>query len=429
MNQQTATEHTSSYYAATQNITTRYPRLGGEHRCDVAVVGGGFTGVSTMLHLAERGYDVALIEANRIGWGASGRNGGQLIDGFVDTHRIEKRFGSEAARLTDQMGIDCRNIVLERIKKYSINCDLKFGYIQLALSKFAATELQSWLDEKQRSAYPHAMKFFDRDEVRSVVGSDIYYAGLQNMGNGHLHPLNLCAGEAAAAVSLGAAIFEQSPVLKIRHGTSPQVATATGTVHASKVILAGNAYLGGTEPKLRGKVISAGSYIIATEPLSSKLRNKLLPTDLACVDTRSALDYFRLSADGRLLWGGMCNYSGRVPKSIVASLRPSMLKVFPELRHTKIDYEWGGDIAISLNRVPQFGRIEDNTYYVQGYSGHGVAPTHIAGKILADIVTGESEQFELFSKVRHWRLPGGKWFANPALAAGMMYYRLKEILS
>jgi glycine/D-amino acid oxidase-like deaminating enzyme len=167
---------------------------------------------------------------------------------------------------------------------------------------------------------------------------------------------------------------------------------------------------------------------MATEPLPPELQKELLPTDMACIDLRSALDYFRLSADGRMLWGGMCNYSGRVPKSVERALRPGMLKVFPQLKEARTDFTWGGNIAISLNRIPQFGRIEGNTYYVQGYSGHGVAPTHIAGKVLADIVAGESEQFELLSKIRHWRLPGGKWFANPALALGMLYYRLKEML-
>ena len=424
----TASEHTSSYYAATANTSTRYPQLQGEHHYDVAIVGGGFTGVSAMLHLAERGYDVVLIEANRIGWGASGRNGGQLIDGFVDPDRIEKRLGAEAAKITYQMGLDCRDIVLQRIEKYSIDCDLKLGFIELALTNAHVRELRSWLAAKQQAGYPHAMKFLDRDELHTVVGSDRYLAGLVNMGNGHLHPLNLCTGEAAAAVAAGAMIFEQSPVTGIRHGQKPAVTTATGIVHAKKILLAGNAYLGRTEPKLRGKIIPAGSYMMATESLAPELRNELLPQGMACVDIRSALDYFRLSADGRMLWGGMCNYSGRVPKSISASLRPSMLKVFPQLEQARIDYEWGGDIAISLNRVPQFGRIEGNTYYVQGYSGHGVAPTHIAGKILADIVAGESEQFDIFSRVHHWRLPGGKWFANPALAAGMLYVRLKELL-
>ena len=199
-------------------------------------------------------------------------------------------------------------------------------------------------------------------------------------------------------------------------------------MHASKLLLAGNAYLGRTEPRLAGRVIPAGSYIIATEPLSVSQRAELLPGDMACCDQRAALDYFRLSTDGRLLFGGLCNYSGRVPTSITDSLRPKMLQVFPQLENVKIDYEWGGDIAITLNRVPQFGRIKNNTYFAMGYSGHGVAPTHLAGKVLADIVAGESEQFEIFAKIGHLRLPGGKWFANPVLAAGMLYYRLKELL-
>ena len=423
-----ASEHTASYYAATANNTERYFSLLGEHHHDVVVVGGGFTGVSAMLHLVERGYDVALVEANRVGWGASGRNGGQLIDGMVESHRISKRLGADAAKITYQMGIDCRQIVVDRIEKYAIDCDLKYGYVELALRDADVDELKAWHAEKIETDYPHEVKFVGRDEIKSIVGSDSYLAGLVNMGNGHLHPLNLCTGEAAAAVELGAAIYEQSPVTKIHHGQSPRVETASGTIHAKKVLLAGNAYLGGTEPKLSGKIISAGSYIMATEPLTPEFRQELLPQDMACIDTRSALDYFRLSTDGRMLWGGMCNYSGRVPKSITAALRPSMLKIFPQLKDARIDYEWGGNIAISLNRIPQFGRIQGNTYYVQGYSGHGVAPTHIAGKVLADIVAGESEQFEIFSKIHHWKLPGGKWFANPALALGMMYFRLKELL-
>ncbi|MCH8943306.1 MAG: FAD-binding oxidoreductase, partial [Proteobacteria bacterium] len=223
-------------------------------------------------------------------------------------------------------------------------------------------------------------------------------------------------------------VYEQSRVTRIHHGAKPRVDTDTGSVHARKVILAGNAYLGRTEPKLSGYIIPAGSYMIATEPLSEALVSELLPSDMACCDQRAALDYFRLSADKRMLWGGLCNYSGRRPRNIAASLQPSMLKVFPQLAAASIDYQWGGDIAISINRIPQFGRIKGNTYYIQGYSGHGLAPTHIAGKIMADIVAGDSEEFDLFARVRHWRLPGGKWFANPAVAFGMLYYRIKELI-
>ena len=421
-------EHADSYYAASLNWKTDYPQLEGEHRCDVAVVGAGFTGVSTALYLAERGYDVALIEAHRVGWGASGRNGGQLIDGFVSTDKIKRRLGSDAAEMAYQIGIECRDIVLQRIETYSINCDLKFGFLDMALQEKDLDYFRSEIERKQERNYPHKMELVAKEDMQSVVGSDIYIGGLINRGNGHLHPLNLCIGEARAAEQNGTKIFEQSPVTKIHHGANPRVETENGVVHAKQVVLAGNAYLGKTEPKLFGRVIPAGSYIIATERLSPELAKELLPQDMATCDQRVGLDYFRLSADKRLLFGGLCNYSGRHPKDITAVLRPKMLKVFPQLAESKIDYEWGGNIAISVNRIPQFGRIEGNTYYAHGYSGHGVAPTHIAGRILADVIAGDSARFDVFDRVRHWKLPGGKWFANPALALGMLYFRLKEVL-
>ena len=423
-----ASEHTASYFAATRNDATNYPPLRGTHRFDVAVVGAGYTGVSTALYLAERGYDVALLESHRVGWGASGRNGGQLIDGFVEVEKIGRRFGLAAADMAYRMGLESRDIVVNRIEQYAIDCDLKMGYLDLALRPADVRRFEQELASKRRMNYPHDMRLVEAAELGEFIGSDRYVGGLINGGNGHLHPLNLCIGEAHAAAGLGAKIFEQSQVMRIRHGREPVVETADGSINADKVVLAGNAYLGRTEPKLYGKVIPAGSYIIATEPLTDSMAKGLLPRDMACCDQRAALDYFRLSADRRLLFGGLCNYSGRKPSDITASLRPKMLKVFPQLGGARIDYEWGGDIAISINRVPQFGRIEGNTYYAQGYSGHGVAPTHLAGKMLADIVCGDSEQFDVFSRVGHMRVPGGKWFANPAMAIGMLYYRLKDIL-
>jgi gamma-glutamylputrescine oxidase len=421
-------EHTASYYAATRTPDTEYPQLTGELHCDVAVVGAGFTGVSAALHLVERGYAVALIEANRIGWGASGRNGGQLIGGFVNVDKIGKRFGVAAADMARQMGIESRDILVQRVRKYSIDCDLKFGFLDVALRDRDMRDFEDYLADKQQANYAYEMRIVSQSEMPGYLGTDYYIGGLADYGNGHLHPLNLCIGEARAAHELGAKVFEQTRVTRIQHGKNPVVITESGRVRASKVVLAGNAYLGNTEPRIRNRIIPAGSYIIATEPLSDSLARELLPADMAYCEQTVGLNYFRLSPDKRMLFGGMCNYSGRDPKSITASLRPKMLKIFPQLKDTRIDYEWGGRIAISVNRIPQFGRIEGNTYYAQGYSGHGVAPTHLAGKMLADAVAGDSEQFDMFSKVRHWWLPGGKWFANPALALGMMYYRLKERL-
>jgi len=421
-------EHTASYYAATTNGGTDYPPMAGEQRCDVAVVGAGFTGVSTALALSERGYDVAVVEANRVGWGASGRNGGQLIDGMVDAAKIQKRLGREAALIAYQMGVECRDLVLRNIEKYAIECELKFGYLDLAMNAGDMKYLRAELEEKHKRNYPHEVSIVSREDLPSVIGSKNYIGGMINRANGHLHPLKLCIGEARAAEQNGARFFEQSPVLRIHHGDKPRVETARGVLHAAKVVLAGNAYLGKTEPRLDGAIVPSGSYIIATEPLGETLATGLLPQDMACCNLRGGLDYFRLSADRRMLFGGLCNYLGRVPKSITATLRPKMLRVFPQLADAKIDYEWGGNIAISMNRIPQFGRIQNNSYYCQGYSGHGVAPTHIAGQVLADAIGGDLERFDVFSRVRHLKLPGGKWFANPALALGMLYFRLKDFL-
>ena len=423
-------EHTNSYYAASKNWQTDYPKLEGDHHCDVAIVGGGFTGVSAALRLIEHGYKVAVVEANRISWGASGRNGGQLIDGFVmDLDKFEKKVGKIGAEIAYQMGIESRDVVLERIKKHSIDCDLKFGFLDVAMNQGDIDDFHEWLEEKQENNYPHKMEFITQENIKQHVGSDKYIAGLVNYGNGHLHPLNLCIGEARAIVDQGGAIFEQSLVKKIKHGENPKLITENGVVHAKKVILAGNAYLRKTEPKLAGAVIPAGSYIIATEPLSESLANELLPSDMAVCDQRVGLDYYRLSADRRMLFGGLCNYSGRNPKSIKGVLQPKMLNVFPQLAGKRIDYEWGGYIGISINRIPQMGRIQNNTYYVQGYSGHGLCPTHIAGNVIADAIVGDTERFDVFEKVKHIRLPGGMWFANPALALGMMWFRLKELLA
>lgn len=425
---QPAESHVASYYAASVNWQSDYARLDGDTRCDVAVVGAGFTGVSAALELADRGFDVCLLEANRVGWGASGRNGGQLIDGFVEVDKIEKRLGSAAGDIVWQMGIESRDLVLERIRRFRIDCDLKFGYLDLALKPAELDDFRAAIAFRQRRGYPHAMRLIEQRDLPQYIGSERYVGGLVNEGNGHLHPLNLCLGEVRAAEQLGVRVHEQTPVTRIEHGARPRVETPYGTVRAEKVVLAGNAYLGKSERKLYGTIIPAGSYIIATEPLSAAQATQLLPQDMAACDQRVGLDYFRLSADRRLLFGGLCNYSGRNPRDISAVLRPNMLKVFPQLADARIDYEWGGFIAISMNRIPQFGRIGGNTWYAQGYSGHGLAPSHMAGKVLAEAIGGDTERFDVFERVRHLRLPGGKWFANPALALGMLYYRLKEIL-
>lgn len=426
---ETRQEHTASYYAASANDTTRYPELQGRVRVDVCVVGGGFTGVSAALTLAERGYSVALVEANRVGWGASGRNGGQLIHGFSKDERLARRLGPDHADMLYRLGWRGHEIILGWIQRYAIQCDLHMGYLEVAAKPSHLPYLEDQFAYLQRHGHEQEFRLLDHEETRQALGTGRYQAGLLTMGNGHLHPLNLCVGEARAAATLGVQIFEMSPVTGLRHGARPRVLTGQGEVDAAFVVLGGNAYHRLEPRRLSGYVFPAGSYIVATEPLPEPLRREINPMNLGVCDSNEILDYFRLSADGRMLYGGRCNYSGRDPRSIQAAILPRMRRVYPQLADIRVDYEWGGKIGIVLNRIPMLGRIEGNVYYAQGYSGHGVNATHILGEIMADAICGTAEKFDLFARIRHIRIPGNQWMGNQMLAMGMLYYRLKDWLS
>ena len=421
-------EHTASYYSATANDKTRYPELQGGHSADICIVGGGFTGVATALTLAERGYKVALVEANRIGWGASGRNGGQLIGGFSGDRKIVKRFGETVAKTVWDMRWRGHEIVHERVNKYAIECDLKSGYIDVAKNRRETGYMEEALADLEKYRFGWEYRLLSKAETEETIGTGVYISGLINMRNGHLHPLNLCAGEARAARGLGVHIFEQSPVTRIIHGRKPRVETAQGHVEAATVLLAGHVYHRLEQQRLSGTTFQAGSFIIGTEPLPQAVRREINPRDLAVCEVSNIIDYHRLSADGRLLYGGRTNYSGKVPASIRAAIEPRMLKVYPQLKGVKIDFEWGGSIGIVIRRIPMVGRIDDNIYYVQGYSGHGVNTTHMMGEIIADAIGGTMERFDLFAKMPQIRIPGGNAFGNQIVALGMLYYRLKDLL-
>ena len=421
-------EHTSSYYAATVNEKTDYPELEGARTADICVVGAGFTGVATALTLAERGYSVALIEANRVGWGASGRNGGQLINGIGGLEKIRKKHGEGIADMLWDLKWRGNDIVYDRVEKYGIQCDLKSGFAETALKTKHLGYLEEYAEERERRNFPYPYEIWDKEKTRSMLGTDAYLGSFVCHRDGHLHPLNLCIGEARAAHELGVQIFEQSPVTGIEHGDKPKVKTANGYVEANSVVLAGNAYSLLEPEHLSNLVFPAGSYIIGTEPLSEDVVNEINPIDVAVCDLNEVVDYYRLSADKRLLYGGRCNYSGRDPVSIKASILPRMLKIYPQLKDVRIDFEWGGKIGIVLNRIPAVGRIHNNVYYCQGYSGHGVNATHIMGEIVADAIGGTMEKFDLFADINHFRIPGSQWLGNQIIALGMLYYRLKDLL-
>ena len=420
-----SSEHTASYYAATRNDCTTYPGLQEECEAEICIIGGGFTGVATALMLIERGHSVILLEQHRIGWGASGRNGGQLIHGLGGTNKLEPHLGSDIIWRLHYRG---NEIINEQVRKYDIDCDLKPGYIEVAIKPRHMQGLEEDFAEHQKRGLGDHLKMVDRDEVKSMLGTDAYIGGMMNDLNGHLHPLNLCAGEARAAASLGVDIYEQSEVLDIVHGDKARVITAEGVVIADKVLIAGNAYHHLESKYLSGLVFPAGSFIIATEPLSDDEVKSINPLDLAVCDLNNIMDYYRMSADNRLLFGGRCNYSGRVPKSIKDNMLPRMLKIYPQLEGKRIDYEWGGSIGIVIRRVPLLGRVTDNVFYSMGYSGHGIAPTHIAAEVMADALEGNDDILKAYEKIHHLRIPFGQWFGNQIVALGMLYFRMRDML-
>ncbi|QAY93303.1 FAD-binding oxidoreductase [Pseudomonas sp. ACM7] len=430
---QYSNEHARSYYAASANGMAPYPTLAADLEADVCVIGGGFTGVNTAIELAQRGLSVILLEGRRIGWGASGRNGGQLIRGIGhDVSGFARHVGEEGVRYLERAGVESVALVGNRIREHGIDCDLRWGFCELANTKAQFAAFKAEQQGLAELGYAHETRLVGPEQIRQqVVNSGVYAGGLVDMGSGHLHPLNLVLGEALLAQSLGVQIFEQSPVLELIHGSTVQVRCAGGTVRAGSLVLACNAHLEELEPKLSGKVLPAGSYIIATEPLAPDVAAQLIPQNLALCDQKVGLDYYRLSADRRLLFGGACHYSGRDPADIEAYMRPHMLKVFPQLANVRIDYQWGGKIGISANRFPQVGRLSQhpNVFYAQGYSGHGLNVTHWCAKLLGEAIhVGHSRGFDVFSAVPHMTFPGGPMLRSPLLALGMFWYRLRELL-
>ena len=417
-------QHAPSYYAATANWQTDYPELEGAIEADVAIVGGGFSGVATAVELSERGYKVVLLESNRIGWGASGRNGGQIIGGYgQNPGAFRSTIGSEGVDIVEGMGVECVDIIKQRIEKYNIDCDLKWGYCEVGLKKRHLKSYQQWAEDDP------AMRLLDQDQIKEYVNSELYLGGYYREDWGHIQPLNLCIGEAKVAQSLGANIFENSQVTNITYGDNPVVTTQKGSVKAGHVILCGNAYMGKLVPYLDARVLPATSCIIGTEPLSDEQLQQTMVRDVAVCDSRTALDYYRLSADKRLLFGGLSNYTGLEPANAEAVMRNKMAKVFPSLKNVKIDYSWSGRMGISVRRMPQIGRLKNsNILYASGYSGHGVAPTHMTGRLIAEAVDGNTHRFDIMNKMFHLPWPGGKLLRRPAMAAGMMFYKIRDAL-
>ena len=423
-------EHAPSYYAATAHLAPDLPALEGEVRADVVIVGAGYTGISAALELARRGYDVVVLETHRVGWGASGRNGGQICTGFsASLAKIEKSVGLDDARKLFAVAEEGKALIAERIARHAIDCDLKWGYLHAAPKARHVEELKEEQEvAERRFGYEGRLRLVDRDEVRRMVASPLYVGGLYDADAGHLHPLNYCLGLAKAAREAGARIFENSEVVRLEAGRPAIAVTAKGRVTADFAVLAGNAYLGGLVPQIRSKVMPVGTYIGATASLGENRATSLIPDDVAVADTNFVLNYFRRSCDHRMLFGGRVSYSTIMPPYLPRAMRAKMLQVFPQLSDVEFEYTWGGFVAITVERTPDVGRIAPNVYYAQGYSGTGVALSGIVGQIIAEAIAGQAERVDLFAKLPHTTFPGGPALRTPLLAAAMLWYRMRDLL-
>ncbi|ABR86408.1 TPA: FAD-binding oxidoreductase [Pseudomonas aeruginosa] len=422
------TPYPSSYYAASANPAPPRPELQGEVETDVCVIGAGYTGLSTALFLLENGFKVSVLEAAKVGFGASGRNGGQIVNSYSrDIDVIERTVGKREAQLLGEMAFEGGRIIRERVARYGIQCDLKDGGVFAAFTEKQMDHLRAQKQLWERYGH-NQLEIMDARRIREVVATDNYIGGMLDMSGGHIHPLNLALGEAAAVESLGGTIYEQSPAIRIERGANPVVHTPQGKVKAKFIVVAGNAYLNGLVPELAAKSMPCGTQVITTEPLSEELAHSLLPQDYCVEDCNYLLDYYRLSGDKRLIYGGGVIYGARDPADIEAIIRPKMLKTFPQLKDVKIDFAWTGNFLLTLSRLPQVGRIGDNIYYSQGCSGHGVTYTHVAGKVLAEALRGQAERFDAFAGLPHYPFPGGKLLRVPFTALGAWYYSLRDKL-
>jgi gamma-glutamylputrescine oxidase len=427
----------NSYYAASANEQPQYPTLESDIEVDVCVVGGGFAGLSSAIELADKGYKVAVLEANHIGFGASGRNGGQLIAGLACEHNvIENALGMDAAKQVWSMSLEAMELVRQRVKKYDIDCDLVEGYIGVSVSPKKTASLRAW-QESMAQKYDYQTEDISNANIKLWVNSPRYHAGYFDKLGGHVHPLNYCLGLAKAAASLGVHIFQHSAVTSMQQNETVVLQTAKAKVKAKFVVLAGNMYLPEISPKLAPKIahriMPVGTYIIGTEPIDADLARQLIPNNAAVCDTNFVLDYFRFSGGNnatnpRMLYGGRVSYSALTPPNLTQSMAARMVETFPQLKNTKVEYTWGGFVDITISRAPDFGRLAPNIYYLQGFSGHGVALTGLAGKLVAEAIAGQAERLDLMAKIKHHDFPGGKLLRTPALVLGMAWFQLRDAL-
>lgn len=422
------------WYDVTAPRGPAWPALDGAVDCDVAIVGGGLAGLSAALELAQRGLSVRVLEAGTVGGGASGRNGGQAIHGLAcDMPVIEAQLGMDDARRVFAVTIEALELIQHRIAAHGIACDWQDGFLAVATSARKAGKLEAWA-QRMASLYSYPMRSIAGGDIRHWVASPRYHGGVHDPRSGHLHPLKYTLGIARAATQAGAVLHEGCEVRAIDAGPLTRLRTSRGEVRARQVLLACNVHLGGLAPALAQRIMPVGTYIACTERLEPGLAASLIPSRSAVCDTDVVLDYFRPTADDRLLFGGRVSYSTLTPAGLAHTMRQRIVRTFPQLARARVEHAWGGLVDITMNRAPDFGRLPagrggaGNIYYLQGFSGHGLALTGMAGRLVAQAMVGEAGGFELFSRLKHRAFPGGPWLRMPALVLGMAWYRLRDAL-
>jgi gamma-glutamylputrescine oxidase len=414
-----------SYYVATANAAPSHPTLEGEVEADLVVVGGGCTGLSAALHAAERGLKVVLLEGGKIGWGASGRNGGQMIPGLrKGAVGLVKSYGRERARALFDLAFEARGLVLGLIERHAIDCDLRLT--RRLVGAIAPSDMPELEAEAEclASVMDYKVDILTASQARAAVDTP-YHGALDDRLGGHMHPLNYTLGLARATVAAGVAIHENSVAVSLDRTNGIRIATAKGAVRARHAVLAGDALLTGLEPRVNSRIMPVGNYIVATEPLYDA--SAIIPSNAAVSDTRFVVNYFRLSADGRMLFGGGERYTPAPPADIPAFVRPHLEKTFPQLKGRRIDYSWGGLVSVTTSRLPHVGRIGE-VYFAHGYSGKGVILSTLSGKLLAEAITGETARFDLFAGMSPMPFPGGAALRGPLYVLGMLWYAMRDRL-
>ncbi len=419
--------HIDSWYAASANQQLNFPALQGEVETDVCVIGGGYTGLSTAIHLRKRGYRVVLLEANKIGWGASGRNGGHVGTGQrAGQDQLEKMLGLDHARALWQLGLEAVDTVCSLVDEFGIDCELKTGNLHVAAKSGDTPELIEEVDHLRTVYNYDQISYVPPEELASMTSGQNFHGGTLDMGARHLHPLNYALGLAKAAEELGAQLHEGSRVRAYTEGQQVEVATDGGKVKANYLVLACNGYLEKLEQRAAGRIMPINNYMLATAPLEESVARRLIRDDTSMSDSLFVINYWKLSADNRLLFGGGETYSRRFPADIPGFVRKYMLKIYPELHDTPIEHGWGGTLAITMNRMPDFGRVSNQVFYAHGYSGHGVPTATMAGKLLAEVISGTAERFDIMATVPSHQFPGGTLLRWPGLVAGMLFYAIRD---